>query len=223
VNGGGRLRYFACFVGLAVTTAFEIARIGMPSIAGLLTTTAVVASLAGAPGLIRRRAWPVALVLLPLGAYLLALGQAPIPATVSAADGRVGFLLDQLQAGAGNFLGEGFPLDFAAASHVQLVVVLGFYATIGIAAFVTLSLRRALPGLVIILAALGFGFTTDHATRVVWAPLAFIFFGSLLLALSRTLDQDRPRVASTLLSAVTTVIAAIVALVLLAATPVGAG
>ena len=47
--------------------------------APLLVWVVVVAALAGAAGLVHRRAWPATLVLLPLGAYLVVRRAGPRP------------------------------------------------------------------------------------------------------------------------------------------------
>lgn len=60
--------YFFSFLGLAATSALALARIGSPSPASAFLVVALLASLAGAPGLAYRRAWPAAPILLALGA-----------------------------------------------------------------------------------------------------------------------------------------------------------
>jgi hypothetical protein len=63
-----RLLYLAAFATLAVITALAAAGMARSQVAGLFAAAALLATLAGAPGLVNRRAWPLALVLLPLGA-----------------------------------------------------------------------------------------------------------------------------------------------------------
>lgn len=217
-----KLLYFGSFVGLALTAAVVLGHMGRPSIASTLRMSVVAASLAGAPGLIHRRAWPVALVLLPLGAYFLLRAQVPVPSYVHGLGGQTSFLLEQLRSSAKTYQREGFPLNFAPATHVGLVVSLVVYAAIGLAAFLALSLRLAVPGLVIILAVLGFGFTTDGTARIVWAPLVFLLLGGCLLVFSRSLQRDRWRAADVLAGAAAATIALLVALSLLSATSVAA-
>jgi transglutaminase-like putative cysteine protease len=217
-----RLLYFASFVGLALTAAAVIARIGRPSIASLLVATVVVASVAGAPGLVHRRAWPVALVLLPLGGYLLLRAQAPIPSHVHGLGGQAGFLFDQMRAGAKAYQSRQFPLEFATATHVGLLLSLVVYGAVWLAAFLALSLRRPLPALVILLAVLGFGFTTDNTARIVWSPVAFLVLSGCLLASSRSLEREHWRARDTLAGGAAAMIAAVLALLLLATTSVAA-
>jgi hypothetical protein len=217
-----KLLYFGSFVGLALTLAIVLNRMGRPSIASLLLASVLGASLAGAPGLVHRRAWPLALVLLPLGAYLLLRAQVPIPSDVHGLGGQASLLLEQLRSGAKTYQGDGFPLDFAAATHVGLVVSLAVYSAVGLAAFLVLSLRLAVPGLVIFLAMLGFGLTTDGADKMVWAPLIFLLLGSCLLVFSRSLERGRWKVTDAISGVSVATLAALLALSLLSATSVAA-
>ncbi|HZL65525.1 MAG TPA: transglutaminaseTgpA domain-containing protein, partial [Thermoleophilia bacterium] len=217
-----RLLYFACFVGLALTVALVIDRLGRPSVAGSLVAAVVVASLAGAPGLVHRRAWPLAIVLLPLGAYVLLRVQVPIPADVHGLGTQANFLVEQLRAGAQAYGRHTFPLNLATATHVGPVLSLVVYVAVGLAAFLALSLRLPVPGLAIILVVLGFAFTTDSTAKVVWAPLAFLLLGGCLLAFSRSLQRDRWLATDALSGAAAAVIAVVLALSLLGTTSVAA-
>ena len=217
-----KLLYFASFVGLAATAVLEIDRIGRPSIAPLLLAAVAAAALAGAPGLIHRRAWPAALVLLPLGAYLLLRAQMPIPSEVHGSGQQLGFFLEQLQSAARAYTRHHFPLDFTPGVGVEVLLSLTVYATVGLAAFLALSLRLALPAIAVLLFVLGFGFTTDYVARLVWAPLAFLLLAGCMLVLSRSLRRERWRATDALAGAATATIAALLALSLLGATSVAA-
>ncbi len=217
-----RALYFASFVGLALTAAVVMAHVGRPPIAPLLMASVAVACVAGAPGLVHRRAWPVALVLLPLGAYLLLRAQVSIPSHVHGPGGQVGFLFDQVRAGAKAYRNRQFPLDFATATHVGLLLSAVVYGVVWLAAFLALSLRRPLPALVILLVVLGFGFTTDNTPRIVWAPVAFLVLSGCLLASSRSLERARWRTKDALAGGAAAMIAAVLALLLLATTSVAA-
>jgi hypothetical protein len=222
MKGWRKLLYFFSFVGLAATAAVAIDRSGRPSIAPLLLAAVAAAALAGAPGLIHRRAWPVALVLLPLGAYLLLRLQLPIPVHVRGVGQQAGFYLEQLRSGARTYAHDEFPLDFVAGSGVGVLLSLVVYAAIGLAAFLALSLRKALPAIAIVLVALGFGFTTDDTARLVWAPFAFLLLAGSMLVLSRSLGRERWRATDALAGAATATIAALLALSLVGATSVAA-
>ena len=223
MKGLRKLLYLLSFVGLAVTATLEIDRIGRPSIAAVLVLAVVVATLAGAPGLVHRRAWPAALVLLPLGAYLILRAQLPAPPHLRGLGQQLSFYLSQLRAGVNTYARDGFPLDFSATVDVKLLLSMVVYATTGLAAFVALSLRKALPGIVIVLVLLGFGFTTDEVDRILWAPLAFLFLAGCMLMLSRSLRRERWKTTDAVAGVGTAMIASLLALSLLGATPVAAG
>jgi transglutaminase-like putative cysteine protease len=217
-----KLLYFASFLALAATAVLVIDRICTPSIAPLLLAASAAAAAAGAPGLIHRRLWPVALVLLVLGAYVVLRVQVPVPSGVHGFGAQAGFMLEQLQSGARAYTHDQFPLDLVPGSGVQAVVSLTVYGIIGLAAFLALSLRLALPAIAIVLGVLGFGFTTDYIDKLVWAPLAFLLLAGCMLVLSRSLRRERWRATDALAGAATATIAALLALSLLGATSVAA-
>jgi transglutaminase-like putative cysteine protease len=217
-----RLLYLVAFVGMAALAAVALSRIGTPSMASALFWAVVVASLAGAPGLVHRRAWPAALILLPLGAYLVARVQMPLPPTVHGITGQVGFYLDQLGSGAHTYTTHKFPLALGDAPDLRLLLSLCMYGAAGLAAFVALSLRKALPAIVIALVPLGFGLTVDSATRVIWLPLAFVVLAGCVLMLSRSLLRERWKFADAFAGGAMAVIATLLALSLLGTTSVSA-
>ena len=217
-----RLLYFGSFFGLACLAAVALSRIGSPSMASQLAWAVVAASLAGAPGLVHRRAWPAALLLLTLGAYLLARAQLPLPSTVRGIGGQLSFYLDQLRSGAHFYATHKFPLDLRSAPDLRLLLSLSMYTAAGLAAFVALSLRKALPAIVIALIPLGFGLTVDSSTRVVWLPLAFVVVSGCMLMLSRSLTRERWKFADAVTGGAAAVIATLLALSVLGATSVSA-
>ena len=218
----GKLLYFGCFAALAVVAALGLARVGRPSIAVVLVWAALAATLAGAAGLIDRRAWPAALVLLPAGAYLLMRARAPLPAGAHGLGGQYGFYLGQLRAGAHDYAERTFPFQLAGVDQLKLLLALAVYGTTGLASFVALSLRRPLPAIVVFLAMLGFSLTVDGAGSVIMLPLAFLFLAGCLLALSRSLERSRGAPTGVAAGAGVAVLAALLALMLLGATPVAA-
>jgi transglutaminase-like putative cysteine protease len=217
-----RLLYFVAFVGLAALAAVALSRIGNPSMASLLIWAVVAAALAGAPGLVHRRAWPAAFVLLPLGAYLVARLQMPLASTAHSIGGQIGFYLEQLRSGGHTYATHKFPLDLGSAPDVKLLLSLSMYAATGLAAFVALSLRKALPAIVITLIPLGFGLTVDSSTRVIWLPLAFVVLAGCMLMLSRSLLRESWKFADAVTGGATAVVATLLALSLLGATSVSA-
>lgn len=181
--------YLASFAALAVTAAFALDRIGRPSIADTLVWAVVVATAAGAPGLVRRRAWPVALVLLPLGAVLVARAQMPPPTDAGGLREQAAFYADQLGSGAAAYAAHGFPLDLATAGDLKLLLTLALYAVVGLAAFAALSLRRPLPAVVLLAVPFVFGLTVDRQPRAVTLTLAFVVLSVCLLLFSRSLRR----------------------------------
>ena len=218
----GRLLYLGCFAALAAVAALGLARVGRPSIAALLVWAALAATLAGAAGLIDRRAWPAALVLLPVGAYLLLRTQAPLAAGVHGPGGQVSFYLAQLHTGAHDYTERTFPFQLAGAGQLRLLLALIVYGATGLASFIALSLRRPLPAIVIFLAMLGFSLTVDGTGTVLVLPLAFLFLAGCLLALSRSLARGQGAPTGVAAGAGVAVLATLLALLLLGATPVAA-
>ena len=216
-----RLLYLGCFAALAVVTALAAARVARPSPASAMVAAALLASLAGAPGLVHRRAWPAALVLIPAGAYLVARAQLPLPAHTHAS-GELTFYLRQLRAGAHAYSIRTLPLDLAGAAGLKLLLVVAVYAATGLAALLAVGLRRPLPAIVVLLIVLGFSLTVDGAGSVVIVPLAFLFLTGCLLALSRSVQRARGAPTGVVAGAAVAVAATCAALFLLVATPVAA-
>ncbi len=215
--------YFTGFTALAAAVALALSRIAQPGLAGVFLLAALMACFAGAPGLVRRRAWPLALVLLPLGAYLLVRVQIDVPGDAHGVGGHLAALLDELREGARTYAHERFPLDHRPGDGLAVLLSLAVYALTGLAAFLALSLRLAVPAIAVLLVALGFALTTDNIDRLVWAPLAFLVLAGCTLVLSRSLRRERWRATDALAGAVTGTVAAVLALSLLGATSVAAG
>ena len=161
--------YFASFAALGASRRPRARRASRSRASRrVLLAAAVTAAFAGAPGLVRRRAWPLALVLLPLGAYLLVRVQVRRPAGRArprrprrrpAGPAAVGRAHVRRTSGSRSTHRPGDGL----AVLLSLVV----YAVVGLAAFLALSLRLALPAVAVLLVALGFALTTDNADRLV--------------------------------------------------------
>ena len=223
MNGLRALLYVACFAGLAATAAVVAARVADPDVALLLLVAVAAGTLAGAPGLVHRRAWPLAVFFLPLGAYLLARVLVPLPTRTDGAGAHLAFYAGQLQGGAVAYARDVFPLDVAGDDGLRLLLTLVVYAVVGAAAFLALSLRRPLPAIVILLALAGFGFTVDGTARDPWAALAFVLLAGGMLAVSRSLRRERVRATDALAGGVTAILAAVLALSILGTTTVAAG
>ena len=217
-----KLLYLGSFFGLAVTAILAVDRMGRPTVAPMLLWAVIVATVAGAPGLVRRRAWPVALALLPLGALVILRTQMPVPSDLRGLGEQTTFYVEQLRSGVHAYATHGFPMDFATAGDLKLLLSLIVYAVVGLAAFVALSLRRAVPAVAILLVPLGFGLTVDREARVVGLPLAFLVLVGCLLLFSRAMQRERWRGGDTAAGIGTTTIAALLALWVLGATSVTA-
>ena len=125
MNGLRALLYVADFVGLAATAAVVTGRVAEPGVALPLLAAVAAGTLAGSPGLVRRRAWPLALFLLPLGAYLLARALVPVPDGTSGAGAHLAFYAGQVQAGAVAYARDVFPLDVAGNAEPAAAAVAG--------------------------------------------------------------------------------------------------
>ena len=212
----------ACFLALAAVTAVVAGRTTNPPVTGLLVVAAATATLAGGAGIARRRAWPLALFLLPLGAYLLMRLQIAPPEGTSGASAQLSFYARHVAEGASRYVHERFPLD-ATAADLRLLLSLVVYATAGLAAFLALSLRRPLAGVIVLLCLAGFGFTTDEVARQPWDAVVFVVLAGGLLALSHARPRERVRAADAVAGGSTAVIAAVLALSILGVTTVEAG
>ena len=216
------LLYVAGFAALAVTAALVAGRVADPAIRPLLLAAVAAATLAGAPGIVRRRAWPLALLLLPLGAYLLARAQVPAPPHAGI-DEYLAFYVRHLRAGALTYANNGFPLQVAAKADLRLLLSLAVYAAVGVAAFFALSLRRPLPAIAVFLILTGFGFTVDDSPRDLWAALVFLLLSGGMLVLSRALQRQRWGTTDAFAGGVTAALAALLALSIMGTTMVAAG
>ena len=217
-----KLLYLLSFFGLAVTVALAVDGVGRPSLASLLALAVIMGTVAGGPGLVHRRAWPLALVLAPLGAYLMLRAQLSLPPTVHGVWQQLGFFREQLGAGGEAYVTQRLPFDFAAAPELRLLLSFLVYTATAVSAFAALSLRKALPAVVVLLALLGFGLTIDDADKVILLPLTFLLLAGCLLMLSRSLERERWKPADSLAGVATTLIAALLGFSLLGATSAAA-
>ena len=221
MNDRHTLTYAACFAGLAVTVAVVVGRISQPSMTLLLLAAAVAATVAGAPGMVRRRLWPLASVTLILGAYLLVRAQVAPPPGSGGAGLHLAFYADLIHAGAITYVHDIFPLDGGDAG-LRLLLSLVVYAAVGGAALLALSLRRPLPAIIALLALAAYGFTTDESARDPWAAIAFVLFAGGLLASSRSLPRRRWRATDAFAGWVTAAVAVLIGLSIIGTTAVEA-
>jgi transglutaminase-like putative cysteine protease len=217
-----RLLTLACFLALAAVTALVASRVSHPPVTGLLVPAALLAVVAGGIGIARPRLWPLALVLLPLGAYLVARLQIALPEDTSGVNAHIAFYAGRIADGATSYARQHFPLD-PGGPDLRLLLSLFVYGATGAAAFFALSLRRPLPGVIILLCLAGFGFTIDEAARDPWSALAFVLLAGGLLALAHPEPQVHVRLPDALAGGATAIVAAVLALSVLGATTVEAG
>lgn len=215
-----KLLYFVSIVGLVGTAALAVDRIGTPSMSPLLTWSVVIGVAAGAPGLIHRRAWPLALILVPLGAYLILRAQLPLPDSVHGLGDHIAFYRSQLRIGAGMYTTRHLPFDLRGAPELRILLSLVVYLVAATASFVALSMRKALPAIAIALALLGFGLTIDQADRVLWLPFVFLAMVGCVLALSHSLQRQRWKAGDALAGVGAGIVAAVLAFSLLGTTSV---
>lgn len=214
-----KLFYFLCFVGLAAAAALALDRAVQPSMSDVLLRAVVAAGLASTPGLIYRKAWPVALLLLPLGAYVLVRTTLPIPALVDGLSEQYNFYAEQLREGGTAYLNDIFPLKIGDVPGLRLLIALSVYTVVGTASFLALSLRRAVPGLACLLVLVGFSLTVDADFRDPWMAILFVVLASCLLVLSRGIARTGWRFRDTVAGGLVGGVAALLAVFLLVAAP----
>lgn len=218
-----RLVYFATFVGLFVVAAIGLSGIGRPALAPSLVWAAVAGSLAGAPGLLWRRAWPAALVLIPFGALVLVRAQLPVPPGVDEIEAQAAFYYARLGSGMSDLVAQGLPVELSREPDVRILLSLVVYGVTAVCAVVALTLRRPFPSVVIALVMIGLGMTVDAPQRVAWLPLAFVVLAGCLLSLSRSLGRRRRSAGDGVAGAAAATAAALIALLLLGVTSASAG
>jgi protein-glutamine gamma-glutamyltransferase len=218
-----RLLYLVCFLALAATPALAMARIGRPSASRALLLAVLLGTLAGCTGLFARRATWAALLLVPLAGLLLLRSELPPPPAVHGLTQLLSFYWGELGGGARSYVSQTLPFDYRASPDIRLLLITFVYLAVALAAVAALSLGRVVPALVVLLVPLGFGFTVDESSRVVWLPVAFLFLAGCTLMTSRSLTRGRWRPGDAAAGAGTAVLAALLALSLLGATSVASG
>lgn len=218
-----RALYVVCLLGLATVAVLAVGRLGEPSVTSRLLAAALLATAAGSPGLFHRRAWPVALVLLPLGAYLAVRLAAPLPPDIGGLGAQFGHYAGELRAAADAYAQDSTPLDLALHPEVSLLMVLIVYATTGLASFLALSRSLPVAATAVLLVPFGFGLTVDGSDTAAWLAVLFLLSGAGMLLLSRSLKRSRWRATDILPAAMTAVAGTVLAFFLLGATSVSAG
>jgi transglutaminase-like putative cysteine protease len=185
------------FLGLALTAALAVDRLNTPSVAPTFVWATLLATAAALPTLFRRRVWPVALLLLALGAVVLARLHLPAPPDLEGLGEHLAFYTEQFSAGIAYFATHRVPLDLEAAEGLRLLLGLALYGIVWVAAVAALGLRRPVAAIVILAVPLVFGLTLDEEVRTLVSPVAFLLFAACLLLTLRTLHRRRWTVGDT--------------------------
>ena len=214
-----RLLYLGCFIGLGAVAALALNRIVSPSIAPTLVRTVFVATLCAAPGLFHHRLWPLSIVLLPLGCYLLLRTVHSLPSGIEGIGGQFRFYAEQLRTGASSYKTAVYPLALTGDPGLRLFLVFSAYWLLGVAAFLAVGLRRPLPGLILLLILLGYSLTVDTSSRAALLALLFAVLSTCLFVLCRGLTRQGWRLRDGAAGAAVGIIGSLLAFVLLLAAP----
>lgn len=214
-----RFLYLGCFIGLGAVSALALDRVVQPSMSAVFLRAVFLAAVCAAPGLIWRRLWPLAIVLLPVGCYFLLRTTVPLPAVVHGLGGQLDFYLDHLRQGAATYETTFFPLPVGEFPELRVLLAFSAYWLFAAAAFLALSLRRAVPAVVLVLTLLGFGLTVDDTSRVLWAALLFGILSVCLMVICRGLARGSWRLRDIVAGGLVGVAASVLALGLMLGAP----
>ena len=186
-----RLLYGVAFGVVAAAAALAVSgRVVESQIPGPLLLAAGLGLAAGLPGLFHGRLALLSVLLLPVGAYLLARWVSPLPRFVQGFGGQLEYYLTELRFGLSIFKDEQFPLTLAGPG-LELLVLTTLYVLVGLASTVGLGARRPLLGLGILLGLLGYSFTVGGQKGNLWTALGLIFLAVVVLLVSQALNRGR--------------------------------
>ncbi len=214
-----RILYLAAFLGLAVVAMVAFDTIVRPSMSEVLTRGVFIATLCAAPGLIYRKLWPLAIILLPIGCYVFVRTVMPVPTIVEGAGAQYHFYVERLYQGLLAYKSSTFPLLVWESTELHLVVAFVIFWLVGAAALSALSLRQPLPAIVLVMIMLGFTMTVDTSTRALWPAVVFLILAACLFVFSRSLDRVRWRLRDAFAGALVGAVGAGLSLLLLVAAP----
>lgn len=215
-----RFLYLAAFIGLAMVAVVAFNEVVRPSMVTVLARAVFIGVGCAVPGLIYRRLWPLTLVLLPVGCYLLLRSMMPLPALVEGVSGQYHYYVEQLYQGAVAYRTATFPdMPLWEAPELRLLLVFAVYWLIGSAAFVAISLRSAMPGIVLVLILLGFSLTVDATARTLLPAFLFLVLAACLFVFSRNLDRSSWRLRDVVAGGLVGAVGGALALLVLVAAP----
>ena len=214
-----RFLYLGCFIGLGAVAALALDRVVEPSMSAVLLRAVFLAAVCAAPGLVWRRLWPLAIILLPLGCYFLLRTTLPLPLSVEGFAEQFRFYMGQVQQGGATYKAALFPLPVGDFPELKVLFAFSTYWLMGAAAFLALSLRRAVPAVVLVLALLGYGLTVDASSRVLWPALLFAVLAVCLIVVCRGLTREGWRLRDVVAGGMVGVVGALLALGLLLGAP----
>lgn len=215
-----RILYLAAFIGLAMVSVIAFNGIVQPSMMTALARAVFIVAAATAPGLIYRKLWPLSLVLLPIGCYLLIRTVMPIPVLVEGAGEQYHYYVDQLYRGAVAYRTATFPkMPLWDSPELRLMLAFTVYWVVGVAGFIAVGLRSPLPGIMLLLILVGFSMTVDEPTRALLPVFLFLALAACLFVLSRALDRSRWRLRDAFAGGLVGAVGGGLALVLLFAAP----
>jgi len=188
---GRRLLHLVAFLGLAAAAAISVSRIVQPAMTRDLVLVAVVAAVAGAPGLIHRRLLPLSLVLLPVGLYAVIRMAVPLPAEIDGWQAQYRFYTGEFQYGIAAYANDIFPLTLAGVPGLKLLILGWEFVVVGVAATLTLGGRRPLLGAGMLLAVLGASLTVDASSGDRLLAGAFLLLTVLVLVTAQGLSRRR--------------------------------
>jgi transglutaminase-like putative cysteine protease len=214
-----RLLCLGFFIALGVVAGLALDGAARPSMYSVMIEIVFTAALCAVPGLIWRRLWPLSAILLLVGCYLLLRTAFPVPPTAAGLGGQLRFYGEQLQMGAQSYKTAVYPLRVASEPGLKVFVAFSTYWVMAAAAFSALTLRRALPAVILLLALSGYALTVDASTRTAWVPVAFGIISACLLVVSRATRRQAWLLRDGVAGAVLGTVGSLLALLILLTAP----
>jgi len=214
-----RLVYLACFIALGAVSAVALDRVVEASMSADLLRAVFLAAICAVPGLLKRRLWPITLILLPLGCYLVLRTTVPLPAQVEGLGEELRYFGEQLQSGASAYKAALFPLPVDDYPGLELILAFSLYWVIAAAGLLALGLQRPVWAVVLTLAVLGYSLTVDTSSKALWIALLFAVLSVCLIVICRGLARPSWRLRDAMAGGAVGVAGSLLAFGLLTAAP----